>query len=103
LKDRALLKYIRRNKNRITDDYEGSFEVSDAVNMPSKDVSHYWDKSDFSVFVKNPNYIGANANEEEGDAREIKEILILALENVTKYTTTYVEGGEIANIVVVIT
>jgi predicted phosphodiesterase len=99
----ALLKYIRRNKNRITDDYEGSFEVSDAVNMPSKDVPHYWDKRnpDFSVFVKNPNYIGANANEEEGDTfEEIKEILILALENVTKYTTTYVEGSEIANIVI---
>jgi hypothetical protein len=57
----------------------------------------------FFCFRQNPNYIGANANEEEGDTfEEIKEILILALENVTKYTTTYVEGGEIANIVVVI-
>jgi hypothetical protein len=34
------------------------------------------------------------------DFEEIKEILILALENVTKYTTTYVEGSEIANIVI---
>jgi hypothetical protein len=47
------------------------------------------------LFSSNPNYIGANANEEEGDTfEEIKEILILALENVTKYTTTYVEGSE---------
>lgn len=52
-------RYIRRNRNRILDNYEGSYEVSDAVNMPSQDVPHYWDKrnKDFSVFVKNPNYV----------------------------------------------
>jgi hypothetical protein len=59
----ALSKYIRRNRNRIEDNYEGSYEVSDAVNMPSKDVPHYWDKRnpDFSVFVKNPNYVPPTA------------------------------------------
>jgi len=52
-------RYIRRNRRRLSDDYEGDYEVSDAVNMPSQDVPHYWDKrnKDFSVFVKNPNYI----------------------------------------------
>jgi hypothetical protein len=57
-------------------------------------------KSWLFSFRQNPNYIGAN-NEEEGDTfEEIKEILILALENVTKYTTTYVEGKWIANIAI---
>jgi hypothetical protein len=62
----ALLKYLRRNAKKITDDYEGTYEVSDAVNMPSKDVPHYWDKRnpDFSVFVKNPNFIGKEAASE---------------------------------------
>jgi len=51
--------YIKRNRKRILDQYEGSYEVSDAVNMPSKDVPHYWDKRnpEYSVFVKNPNYV----------------------------------------------
>jgi hypothetical protein len=76
----------------LTDDYEGSFEVSDAVNMPSKDVlSLLGQRTWLFCFRQNPNYIGANANEEEGDTFD-EEILILALENVTKYTTTYVEG-----------
>lgn len=54
-----LSRYIRRNRKRILGEYEGDYEVSDAVNMPSQDVPHYWDKrnKDFSVFVKNPNYV----------------------------------------------
>lgn len=72
----AFSKYIRRNAKRISDTYEGSYEVSDAVNMPSQDVPHYWDKrnKDFSVFVKNPNYI--KPVEEE---KIIKEIDFLSI------------------------
>jgi hypothetical protein len=52
-------RYIRRNRKRIAGEYDGDYEASDAVNMPSQDVPHYWDKrnKDFSVFVKNPNYV----------------------------------------------
>jgi len=59
LERQAFSKYIKRNTKRIADEYEGDYEVSDAVNMPSQDVPHYWDKRnpDFSVFVKNPNYV----------------------------------------------
>jgi chloramphenicol O-acetyltransferase len=72
--------------------------------MPSKDVPHYWDKRnpDFSVFVKTLIILVLMPMKKGDTFEEIKEILILALENVTKYTTTYVEGSEIANIVMVI-
>lgn len=64
---REFRKYINRHKKRILDEYEGSYEVSDAVNIASQDVPHYWDKrnKDFSVFVKNPNYI----KPEEGEVK----------------------------------
>ena len=61
--------YIRRNRKRILDEYEGDYEVSDAVNIASKDVPHYWDKrnKDFSVFVKNPNYVKPEEDEPWSD------------------------------------
>lgn len=60
------LRYLRRNLKKITDIYEGDYEVSDAVNMPSKDVPHYWDKRNpaYSVFVKNPNFVPKESNTE---------------------------------------
>ena len=79
LERQAFSKYIRRNVKRITDEYEGAYEVSDAVNMPSQDVPHYWDKrnKDFSVFVKNPNYVKA----EVALIGTLQEDLITSLQN----------------------
>ena len=79
LERQAFSKYIRRNVKRIADEYEGAYEVSDAVNMPSQDVPHYWDKrnKDFSVFVKNPNYVKA----EVALIGTLQEDLITSLQN----------------------
>jgi len=68
--------YIKRNRKRILDKYEGDYEVSDAVNIASKDVPHYWDKrnKEFSVFVKNPNYI-----KPEDDESELQDINFLSI------------------------
>lgn len=54
----ALSIYIKRNRRRLLDDYEGVFEATETINVANKDVPYYWDKSskEYSFMVKNPNY-----------------------------------------------
>lgn len=50
--------YVRRNKKRILDEYEGSYEATDSLDIDNTTVKHMWVKSKTaSLFVKNPNFV----------------------------------------------
>ena len=67
--------YVRRNKKRIMDVYEGSYEATDSLDIDNTTVKHMWVKSkNTSLFVKNPNFI----KPEDGKA-DFKEIDFLSI------------------------
>jgi len=55
---KALKQYIRRNRKRFLDDYEGIYNSTDSLDIDTTSVKHLWVKNkEVSAFVKNPNYI----------------------------------------------
>mgnify|MGYP003646860984 CR=1 FL=1 len=72
---REFRKYVYRHKKRILDDYEGSYEATDSLDIDNTTVKHMWVKSkNASLFVKNPNFI----KPEDGKA-DFKEIDFLSI------------------------
>jgi hypothetical protein len=68
-------RYIRRNKKRFNDDYEGSYIATETLDIDNTTVKHMWIKDkNASLFVKNPNFISQDLKEEE-----IKEIDFLSI------------------------
>lgn len=57
--------YIKRNKKRLLDKYEGSYEATESLDIDNTTVKHLWVKSKTaSLFVKNPNFISGQQNEQ---------------------------------------
>jgi hypothetical protein len=57
--------YIKRNRKRILDKYEGIFNATDSVDVSSSNVKHLWIKTkEASLFVKNPDFVSPEELEE---------------------------------------
>jgi hypothetical protein len=51
-------KHIGRHRKRIMDEYEGSYESTNSLDIDNTTVKHLWVKNkEVSAFVKNPNYV----------------------------------------------
>lgn len=65
----TLRTYIKRHKKRILDQYEGSYNATETLDIDNTTVKHMWVKNkEASLFVKNPNFIPQDSiNEPEKD------------------------------------
>jgi hypothetical protein len=80
-------RYIRRNKKRFNDDYEGSYTATETLDIDNTTVKHMWIKNkEASLFVKNPNFISHDIKEEK-----INEIDFLSIfkDKITPIIPTY--------------
>jgi hypothetical protein len=65
--------YIKRNRKRLLDQYEGVYTASDSLDVNHQNIKHLWVKNKgVSAFVKNPDFV----NEQE---KAIKEIDFLSI------------------------
>ena len=70
---KAYSTYIRRNYKSILDLHEGVYSATDSLDVANSNVKHMWIKDKHtSLFVKNPNFVEAEAEPE-------KEIDFLAI------------------------
>jgi len=77
--------YIKRNKKRLLDQYEGSYNATESLDIDNTTVKHMWIKNkETSLFVKNPNYIEPDENVENIEV--LKKLLI---EDLSKYSPKY--------------
>lgn len=74
----ALAKYINRNRRRFLDEYEGTYDATNSLNVDNTSVKHMWIKNkEASLFVKNPNYVEQELNK----ISDLKSELIKDLQN----------------------
>lgn len=74
----ALAKYINRNRRRFLDEYEGTYDATNSLDVDNTSVKHMWIKNkEASLFVKNPNYV----EQELTKISDLKSELIKDLQN----------------------
>lgn len=74
----ALARYINRNRKRFLDEYEGTYDATNSLDVDNTSVKHMWIKNkEASLFVKNPNYV----EQELTKISDLKSELIKDLQN----------------------
>ena len=73
-----LARYVHRNRKRLLDEYEGTYDATNSLDVDNTSVKHMWIKNkEASLFVKNPNYV----EQELTKISDLKSELIKDLQN----------------------
>lgn len=87
----ALAKYINRNRKRFLDEYEGTYDATNSLDVDNTSVKHMWIKNkEASLFVKNPNYI-------EQELTKISDLKSDLIKDLQEYSPKFVKLERVEN------
>lgn len=87
----AFAKYIDRNRKRFLDEYEGTYDATNSLDVDNTSVKHMWIKNkEASLFVKNPNYI-------EQELTKISDLKSDLIKDLQEYSPKFVKLERVEN------
>jgi hypothetical protein len=87
----ALAKYINRNRKRLLDEYEGTYDATNSLDVDNTSVKHMWIKNkEASLFVKNPNYV-------EQELTKISDLKSELIKDLQEYSPKFVKLERVKN------
>lgn len=87
----ALAKYINRNRKRLLDEYEGTYDATNSLDVDNTSVKHMWIKNkEASLFVKNPNYV-------EQELTKISDLKSELIKDLQEYSPKFVKLERVEN------